>query len=207
MVAALFAAESIAKPGNAMYKAPIPGSASKTNPLDFAPKMFAYGLLSLRDEGAVTLQTASKKVLFVTTAWVEVRRTGSAAASVGLSVRLLEAAGDAKSAKDTVAAWFPSDVYNPWGLAIRAAMQEAVDAGYLAPAEQKLSGKLGSMLTGNLPTTVVPGKETELRAIADDAAKQWAAYRGRESELLEQLVKQCGAGISSRRSQTAAAEE
>lgn len=205
MVAALFAAERIAKPGNAMYKAPIPGSHAKTNPLDFAPKMFAYAMLCLRDEGAITLQIASKKVLFVTTAWIEVHRAASPGASVGLSARLLQAVVDGKSAKDVVAAWFPSDVYNPWGLAVQAATQEAIDAGYLAPVEQKsVVGKIGSKLTGNLATTVLAGKETELRRIADDTAKRWAAYQAQDGTLLERLVKECGGGISARRSQAAA---
>ncbi len=207
MAAALFAAERIAKRGNAMYKAPIPGSNAITNPLDFTPKMFAYGLLSLRDEGAITLQVTSKKVLFVTTTLVEVHRTGSASTSVGLSARLLAAVVDGKSAKDAVAAWYPNDVYNPWGLAIRSGTQEAVDAGYLDVVGQKLTGKLGSILTSNLPTVVAPGKDVELRAIADDAATRWDAYQARESALLEALVKQCGAGVSSRRSQTAGAIE
>ncbi len=204
-VAALFAGDRIAKPGNAMYHTSIPGSAAQANPLDLAPKLFAYTLLCLRDEGAIAFAEMSKKVLFVTTAWIHVTRTGKPTSATGLAARLFERIGDGKSAKDVVRAWFASDVYNPWGDTVAAATKEAIDAGYLVPEKQGAAASLGAKLTRFVATTVAPGREEELHKVAADAAQRWAGYQSREGALVDALVKQCGSGIGSRRNQMAAA--
>ncbi|HKU68293.1 MAG TPA: hypothetical protein VJP85_11000 [Candidatus Baltobacteraceae bacterium] len=54
LVAVLFAAERIAKPGK-LDGVHIAGSDAKVSTADLAPKILAYAFLHLRDEGAITL--------------------------------------------------------------------------------------------------------------------------------------------------------
>ena len=56
--------------------------------------------------------------------------------------------------------------------------------------------------TGAVPAAIAPGKENDVRAIGDDAAKAWTAYGANDAALLELVVKQCAGGISSRQQQT-----
>ena len=201
LAAALFAAEQIAKPGK-LDGVRIAGSDAKVSTADLAPKILAYAFLQLRDEGAVTLQTASKKVLFVTTNWVQIQRTGKQSALTGVAPSLLNFVTDGKSVRDAVYAWYQQDQRNPWPWAIQLATQEAIEAGYLQAVQQGLGGKIGSLLTGAMPTTVAAGKEDEVRAIGAQAAQKWAEYGAKESALLELLVKQCSGAIGARQEQT-----
>lgn len=202
-VSALFAAERIAKPGK-LDGVHIAGSDAKVSTADLAPKILAYAFLVLRDEGAISLHIASKKVLFVTTSWVQVQRTGTPGGNAGAATALFNCTTDGKSVKDAVYAWYRQDVANPWPFAIQIATQEAIDAGYLAAAQQNVAGKIGSIFTGAMPTSIVAGKEAEVRDIGEDAAKQWASYASADAALVELLVKQCAGGISSRQQQSSA---
>jgi hypothetical protein len=169
---------------------------------DLAPKILAFTFMHLRDEGAIALQAASKKVLFVTTNWIDAHRTGSPTATTGAAAALYNRIGDGVSVKDAVYAWYPGDYANPWPLPIQTATKEAVEAGFLQTVQQGVGGKLGSMFTGAMPTTIVSGKEADVRAIADDAAKKWQAYQAQDSGFLDLLVKQCAGGISLHTEQT-----
>lgn len=200
-VAALFAAERIAKAGK-LDNIHIAGSEAKVSTSDLAPKIVAFALLQLRDQGAITMKAASKKVLFVTTNWVELHRTGTPAAGNGVAAALLSRVVDGKSAKDAVYAWYQRDFANPWPMPIKVATGDAIDAGYLVEVQQGLGGKIGSVFSGSVPTAIVSGKEDEVRAIADAAAAAWQAYAAQDAALLELLVKQCSAAISSRTEQT-----
>jgi len=202
-VSALFAAERIAKPGK-LDGIHIAGSDAKVSTADLAPKILAYAFLTLRDEGAISLQVASKKVLFVTTSWVQVQRTGTPGANAGAVASLFNSTADGKSVRDAVYAWYRQDQTNPWPWSIQIATQEAIDAGYLAAAQQNIAGKIGSIFSGAMPTAIVAGKEADIRAIGDDAAKKWASYTSADGGLLELLVKQCASGISSRQQQSSA---
>lgn len=59
------ACDRIAKPGGALNSVHSPVTDAKVNFGDLCAKMFAYGLLLLREEGAIDLTVAEKKVLFV----------------------------------------------------------------------------------------------------------------------------------------------
>ncbi|HKU68292.1 MAG TPA: hypothetical protein VJP85_10995 [Candidatus Baltobacteraceae bacterium] len=141
-------------------------------------------------------------MLFVTTSWVQTERTGSPGASDGLAASLYDCVADGKSVKDAVYAWYRQDRLNPWPWPIQVATQEAIEAGYLASQQQHLGGKIGSIFTGAVPTSVVPGKEAEVRAIGDEAANKWSGYGAKDTALLDLLVKQCSGAISARAQQT-----
>lgn len=206
LAALLFAAEQVAKPGR-LDGIHIAGSDAKVSTGDLAPKLLAFAFLHLRDEGAISLQCASKKVLFVTTTWVQTMRTGTPTSQSGAVAALLNCVTNGKSVKDAVYAWYGQDVMNPWPVPIRAATQEAISTGYLQQTEQNIGGKIGSVFTGAVPTVIVSGKEAEVRAIADEAAKKWAAYAAQDAALLDLLVKQCSGGISARQEQQSSAAD
>jgi hypothetical protein len=197
LAAALLAAEKIAKPGK-LDGVHIAGSQAKVSQSDLAAKLLAFAFMHLRDEGALTLQIASKKVLFVTTTWVQVQRTGSPAATDGVAAALFNATRDGKSVRDAVWDWFGQSYSNPYPIPVQAATQEAIEAGYLLPAKQGIGGVIGSMFTGAVATTVAPGKEDDVRAIADETAAKWAEYQTNGSALLDMVVKQCTSGIHGR---------
>jgi hypothetical protein len=202
LVAALFAAEQIAKPGK-LDGVHIAGSQAKVSTADLAPKILAFAFLRLRDDGAITLETASKKVLFVTSTWVAVHRTGTPSESLGAATAsLCSFVRDGKSVRDAIYAWYESDQRNPWPLPIQVATREAISAGYLVASEQKLGGKIGSFFTGAMPTAIAAGKEDEVRAIGAAAAAKWSEYQKQDSALVELLVKQCSSAISGRQEQT-----
>lgn len=154
--------------------------------------------------GAISLQIASKKVLFVTTSWVQVQRAGTPGANAGAATALFNCTTNGKSVRDAVYAWYRQDVANPWPFAIQIATQEAIEAGYLAAVQQNIAGKIGSIFTGAMPTSIAAGKEADVRAIGEDAAKKWAGYTSADGALVEMLVKQCAGGISSRQQQSSA---
>ena len=134
-------------------------------------------------------------------------RTGTPTSQSGAVAALLNCVTNGKSVKDAVYAWYGQDVMNPWPVPIRAATQEAISTGYLQQTEQNIGGKIGSVFTGAVPTVIVSGKEAEVRAIADEAAKKWAAYAAQDAALLDLLVKQCSGGISARQEQQSSAAD
>jgi hypothetical protein len=202
LVAALFAAEHIAKPGK-LDGVHIAGSQAKVSTADLAPKILAFAFLRLRDDGAITLETASKKVLFVTSTWVAVHRKAAPSAALGTATAsLCSFTQDGKSVKDAVYAWYQNDRRNPWPLAIQVATQEAIDAGYLVATEQSLGGKIGSFFTGAMPAAIAAGKADDVRAIGAAAAAKWSDYQKQDAAQLDLLVKQCASAISARQEQT-----
>ena len=197
----LLACDSVAKPGGALNSIHSPVTGAKVHFGDLCAKMFAYGFLLLRKEGAVELELTEKNVFFVKTHAATVHKKRDTTTLPGPCPALLSAAIDGKSARDAVYATFDRDYRNPWGQVASAAADQLTTAGLFQTVKGGLGAKLGEMTTGLPKMEAVPGKEEEIQSRIATCAQKWNDFAKAEPQLCEQLVKDCYNGIQSRTEQ------
>jgi len=201
----LLACDRVAKPGGALSSIHSPVTGAKVHFGDTCAKMFAYGFLLLREEGAIELELTEKKVLFVKTQSATVRKKRDTTDLPGPCPALLSGVRDGKSARDAVYFMFGQDLLNPWGEVAGAAADQLTGAGLFTVVKGGLGAKLGELTTGLPKMEAVPGKEGEIQARIAACSQKWRDFAKAEPQLVEQLVKDCYNGIQSRTEQRAPA--
>ena len=194
---AYLAGDRIAKTSGIM-SIPAPAGGAKVSIEDLAVKIFAASFAELAALGALSMHIEEKKVLFVKTHRLVLRR-GAGSAPAGALARLLECSVDGESVKDAVRRWFGSDVGSPWAVVINAAAQEAHQCGLVAPAEAGLIKKIaGKLLTGAAQMAPVEEKRAEIEAIGAATVERWNAFQAQEPAVAAALLKEIGDGLKSR---------
>ena len=192
---AFLACDRIAKPGGALNSVHSPVTDARVNFGDLCAKMFAYGFVLLREEGAVELRLAEKKVLFVKSHFAQIHKKAETTEYAAPLPRLLECVQDGKSARDAIWRLIGDDMLSPWSFVASLAFQQAAEAGLVL---EKKGGFFGKMATGIPKLELVTGKSDEISQRIETCAQRWEAFAKAEPELAERLVKDCYEGISSR---------
>lgn len=206
LLEALFAADHIAGTGG-MLSIQSPGAPDKkVSTLDLANKLLAYGFLCAKEQGALDLAVGIKKVLFVKSTFVEVKR-GSTPAQFDspLLAGLIQNVVDGKTVYDAIYTWFGEDVDNPYAGVVQGAVDEALRAGYLQMAQQKLLGAIASACGGVARTEPVPAKADEIASIRDAGIKRWDAWNASDKNLVHEVVLQCSKALGARKTQDTSA--
>jgi hypothetical protein len=194
---AYLAGDRIAKTGGIMSISP-PAGGAKVGIEDLAVKIFAAAFAELAALGALSMHIEEKKVLFIKTQRLVLRR-GTGSVPAGALANLMECCVDGETVKDAVRRWFGSDVGSPWAVVINAAAQEAQQCGLVAPAEAGLVKKIaGKLLTGAAQMAAVQDKRPEIEVIAAATVERWTAFQTREPAVAAALLKEIADGLKSR---------
>lgn len=202
LVDAFLACDRIAKPGGALTSIHSPVTDAKVSFGDTCAKMLANAFLSLHADGAIDLKVVEKKILFVKTHYVELRKKSAATTLADPCQELLNACVDGKSAKDAVYAFLRNDSNNPWSVVAKYASKQAIGLGLLRELKGGLTGMVGEKLTGIPKLETVPEKAAEIEARVAACAQRWSEFTSADAQLAEQLVSDCYNGIKSRTTQT-----
>jgi hypothetical protein len=194
---AYLAGDRIAKTSGIMSISP-PAGGAKVSIEDLAVKIFAAAFAELAALGALSMRIEEKKVLFIKSQRLVLRR-GTGSVPGGALASLLECSVDGETVKDAVRRWFGRDAGSPWAVLINAAAQEAQQCGLVAPAEAGLVKKIaGKWLTGAAQMAAVQEKRAEIEAVATATVERWNAFQARDPAVAAALLKEIADGLKSR---------
>jgi hypothetical protein len=176
-----------------------------------AERALAVALLALRDEGAVTMEVVTKKVMMVRRTHVLVSPTGAAGAGAangttgaaghaaangttgrgaghgGLGGQLLAVLAKPETVSDLVYRWFREDVSNPAGYVV--GMVEAIGAGcgYYRRVDRE-GGALRRVFRAKFTYEPIAERLALLEPLADALGARWQALARDEPDLYRELL-------------------
>lgn len=170
-------------------------SGQVVNARTLAVRLGMAAAFALRDAGAVTLATYSKKRLLITVRGVHAKVVGPFPPFSGIEGALSAAwARDSKAHGDGADVGFTVDGIvrrsrNPFGMLVQLAIDDAVDRGYLIRAAADRG--LGGVLAHKPKTQLEPQQDriAQLRPVCDEFITKWTAFYQDERPLYDELQR------------------
>jgi hypothetical protein len=151
-----------------------------------AERALAVALLTLRDEGWVTMEVVTKKVLMVHRTHVMVSRAGGSGQAGGLGGQLLTVLQKPESVSDLVYRWFGEEVPSPAGHVVWVIEFLASQRGYYRVVTRE--GIINRALRGKTSMEPVTERMSAVEPFAHTVADRWQTLARDEPELHRELL-------------------
>jgi hypothetical protein len=173
---------------------PVPCSDNKVPTEDLVVLLFASALWSLRRQGLVALDAVPAEgnggLLHAHHLGSVVVTPLASAERSGLEGAILRNLQGSEPITEVICRWSEPLSADPWHDVLEAAIDEAIDAGYLASVTPN-GGAIARLLRGDRELTADCGRIESSQGAFEELAGAWRRFQADESELYHELSAEC----------------